>query len=64
MCQELSGRFENPYIKLFEEIWVFISDIIGEFANLEDIIEFSIRIMKSSLRILGKNFDKYLISFL
>jgi hypothetical protein len=32
--------------------------------NLDEIVEFSIKIMKSSLRILGRNFDKYLIPFL
>lgn len=63
-CQELSQRATNPYTALFQEIWVFISDIISEFMNLDDIVEFSIRIMKSSLRILGRNFDPYLITFL
>jgi hypothetical protein len=32
--------------------------------NLDEIVEFSIKIMKSSLRILERNFDKYLIPFL
>lgn len=32
--------------------------------NLDEIVEFSIRIMKTSLRILGSHFDTYLISFL
>jgi len=54
----LSTRSENPYAKLFEEIWVFISDIIQEFMNLDEVVEFSIKIMKSSLRILERNFDK------
>ena len=63
-CQELSTRSENPYAKLFEEIWVFISEIIQEFINLDEVVEFSIKIMKSSLRILERNFDTYLIPFL
>ncbi len=63
-CQELSSRQENPYVKIFEEVWVFISDIIQEFMHLDEVVEFSIKIVKSSLRILGRNFDKYLISFL
>jgi len=32
--------------------------------HLDDIVEFSIRIVKASLRILGRHFDKYLIPFL
>ncbi len=32
--------------------------------NLDDIVEQSIRIMKTSLRILGRHFDSYLITFL
>ena len=63
-CHDLSTRHVNPYAKLFEEIWVFISDIIQEFMNLDEIVEFSIKIMKQSLRILERNFDKYLIPFL
>lgn len=43
---------------------MFVSDIISEFMNLDEIVENSIRIMKTSLRILGRNFDTYLITFL
>lgn len=64
-CTKLKNRGEqNPYAKLFEEIWTFILSILAEFTNLDDIVEFSIRIVKSSLRILGRSFDKYLITFL
>jgi hypothetical protein len=45
-------------------MWVFITDIIGNFTHLDDIIEYAIRLVKSSLRILDRNFDKYLIPFL
>lgn len=64
-CTKFKSRGEqNPYGKLFEEIWTFILSILAEFTNLDDIVEFSIRIVKSSLRILGRSFDKYLITFL
>jgi hypothetical protein len=55
----------NPYASLFDSIWNFVNEIINNFPNLDDIVEFAIRIVKSSQRILGKNgFDKYLLQFL
>lgn len=46
-------------------MWGFIQDIIKHFPNLDDIVEFAIRIVKSSQRILGRaGFDKYLLEFL
>ena len=63
-CKKLNTRTVNPYVKTFEEIWQFVNQIIGEFTNLDEIVEYTVRIVKSSLRILGRHFDKYLIPFL
>lgn len=64
-CLHLHTRTTNPYTLLFSEIWNFIQDIIKHFPNIDDFVEFSIRIVKSSQRILGRaGFDPYLIEFL
>lgn len=49
---------------MFVDIWRFIQDIVAHFINLDAIVEYAIRIVKSSMRILGRNFDQYLIEFL
>lgn len=49
---------------MFVEIWRFIQDIVAHFIKLDVIVEYAIRIVKSSMRILGRNFDEYLIEFL
>jgi len=49
---------------MFVEIWRFIQDIVAHFIKLDVIVEYAIRIVKSSMRILGSNFDQYLIEFL
>jgi hypothetical protein len=42
---------------MFVDIWRFIQDIVAHFINLDMIVEYAIRIVKSSMRILGRNFD-------
>ena len=65
-CQSLKSRspINHPYSNLFNEIWLFLTQIIGEFTNLDEIVEFASRIVKSSMRILGRQFDSYLMQFL
>jgi hypothetical protein len=41
-----------------------VGDLISEFLNLHEVVEYSVRIMKTSMRILGRHFDSYLIKFL
>lgn len=63
-CAPLRDRPQNPFGAMFVDIWRFIQDIVGHFINLDIIVEYAIRIVKSSMRILGRNFDQYLIEFL
>ena len=64
-CKELSTRKNNPFEEIFKELWtLFIENNIRMFTHIDDIVEFTIRLVKHCLRILGRRFDPYLIPFL
>lgn len=63
-CKLLSQKDFNPYEDAFKEIWTFVTSVLNEFTHLDEIVENTVRIVKYSLRILGRKFDKYLLPFL
>lgn len=60
-----SDQSNNPFKPIFEQIWVYIKNILDEFSHLEKLSESATRILKHSLRIVPQIFkDNCLISFL
>ncbi len=45
-------------------MWPFVQEILNEFTHLDEIVEYTIRLVKYSMRILGRGFDQYLIPLL
>ena len=63
--QLLSQRSPNPFQLIFVDIWNNIIEAnIKAFTNIDEIVEFTIRLAKYGLRILGRLFDPYLVKFL
>jgi len=62
--KRLETRQNNPYEKVFPDLWVIIKEILINFNNLDDIVEQTCRLVKHSLRVLKNKFDPYLVEFL
>ena len=64
-CSLLAERSPNPFQQIFVDIWSnLIEPNIKIFTNMDEIVEFTVRLTKYCLRILGRLFDPYLVNYL
>eukprot|EP00347_Sterkiella_histriomuscorum_P023855 403333152 len=64
-CKQLSERKVNPFVDIFQQLWTqFIERNFTMFTHIDEIVEQTVRLVKHCSRILGSEFDKYLVPFL
>lgn len=64
-CKQIGENRTNPFLDIFRDLWTqFIERNFSLFTHIDEIVEQTIRLVKHCLRILGREFDQYLITFL